>query len=160
MHCLPNAELIWRARCKPPKNGAENQQASTGIISAEKNTSVERSPLRQAVLMLPVLPLTCLARIDKTRRLNNKLACRVRKPPNAMRQWPLDKAVNKAGSGAIRGHLPSARPTFAPYTRSPTLRPAVASLGHSCFHTELASLVGRYIHEAFIIACANGKDRF
>ena len=156
-HCLPNAELIWRARCKPPKNGAENQQASTGIISAEKNTSVEHSPLCQAVLTLPVLPLTCLERIDKTCHLNNKLACRVQKPPDAMRQWPLDEAVNKAGSGAIWGHLPSARPTFAPYARSLILRPAVASLGHSHFHTELASLVGCYICETSVIWHANGK---
>ena len=132
-HRSLSIEFAWRAHYKPPNIGGEGQQPSAIVISARKNTSVSCSPLHKVALMLAVLPLASSARVINMRRPHNELDWRAYNPPDATGHRQSVEAVNKAGKGIIRGHIPATRPTFAPITRLPLLWPTRASL--ACCHT-------------------------
>ena len=168
---LLNVELVWRARCKPPNALEAIRRHSTTVISARIDKSVQRSPLRRVVPILPVRSLACSARVDNCRRRNGGLVWRVHKPPDATGHRPLIEAVNKTEKGGRQGHSPVAKPTSAPSARLPPTGPrshpsspiswrtsASLARSHSC--TAFASLIGRCLHEALIIARANRKGCF
>ena len=113
---LLNVKVIWQARCKPPDVLDAIQQCSTTVISAKSDTSVKRSPSPGTTLALPKLLLASSAQAINPCHLNNELAYRVRKPPDATGHWLLDEAINKTDVRGRQGRLPG---SWAASTRFP-----------------------------------------
>ena len=106
-----NAELVWHACCKPPDVRGTIRQLSAGVISANAYTSVTHSPVYGIAHMPPVHLLTSSPPISETRRPDNELVARVRKPPDpAARHWLLDEAINNMA------HIRLVRPLLFPHS--------------------------------------------